>query len=97
MPGIASADINFDAVGRTMPSGFGLYSAINGILRLLWILFIAFAVIMFIIAGFNFLAAQGEPGKVKDARNALIWGIVGVVVGVIAFSLPFILQTVVTS
>lgn len=72
--------------------GFNLLLLVNRILDLLWILFIAFAVIMFVVAGFMFLTARGEPEAVKDARNFVIYGIVGVAVGVIAFSLPFLIQ-----
>ena len=65
---------------------------INAILKLIWPMFIGFAVIMFIIAGFLFLKSQGEPSEVKTARDCLIWGIVGVAIGVLAFSLPYFIQ-----
>jgi len=30
-----------------------------------------------IYAGFMFVTAKGDPGKIKNARNALLWGLVG--------------------
>ncbi|MFA6190395.1 MAG: hypothetical protein WC711_02680 [Candidatus Staskawiczbacteria bacterium] len=54
---------------------------------LMWMVFGAIAVIMFIVAGILFLTAQGQPEKVQAARSALIWGIAGVVVGILAFSI----------
>jgi hypothetical protein len=69
---------------------------INAVLNLIWPLFIAFAVIMFIIAGFMFLRAQGEPNDIKQARNFLIWGVVGVAVGVMAFTIPYFIQGTIT-
>ncbi len=65
---------------------------VNKVLDFMWPLFIGFAVIMFIVAGFKFVAAQGEPTEVAGARMFVIWGIAGVAVGVLAFSLPYIVQ-----
>ena len=59
---------------------------ISVFLSLLWIIAAAFVVIMFVIAGFKFLTAQGEQSKVAEARQAVIWGLVGVVVIVLAWS-----------
>ncbi len=65
---------------------------INVVLSFLWPLFIGFAVIMFIIAAFFFVTAQGEADKVGEARQFLIWGVVGVAVGILAFSIPYVVQ-----
>lgn len=53
----------------------------------IWIIFGGIAVIMFVVAGILFLSAQGQPEKVQAARSAFIWGIAGVIVGVIAYSI----------
>lgn len=70
---------------------------INAILAFLWPIFIGFAVIMFVIAGFYFITAQGEPDGVKKARDFVIWGVVGVAVGVLAFSLPYVVQNLLSN
>lgn len=72
--------------------GQWLIDVITQIISFLWILFIAFAVIMFIVAGFQFLAAQGEPEGVKKAQKSVLWGSIGVFLGVMAFLLPFIIR-----
>lgn len=51
------------------------------------LVFGAIAVISFAVAGILFLTAYGEPEKIKTARNAVIWGVAGVVVGIVAFSI----------
>jgi len=38
------------------------------------------AILAIIYCGFLFVSAQGKPEKLKDARTALIWTIVGVAV-----------------
>lgn len=68
---------------------------IGKILDILWILFVAFAIIMFIVAGFLFLKAQGEPAEIATARKALLWGVIGVVVAVMAFTLPYFIKNIV--
>lgn len=69
-----------------------LTNLITGAFTLLWSLFIAFAIIMFIVAGFQFLSAQGEPDNLSKARKSVLWGVVGVVMGFLAFLIPFIVR-----
>ena len=60
------------------------------------LIFGAMAVIMFVFAGIRFLTAGGEPEKVQQARAAFLWGIAGVVVGIIAFSIIAIVGSFIT-
>lgn len=71
--------------------GFSFNVIIQNIFHFIWVLLIVFAIVMFIVAGFQFLAAQGEPEAIKKARNSLIWGVAGVVVAIVAFSVPLII------
>ena len=90
-PALLLADINPGAAPNQQ--NINVTQIVNLILNFIWPLFIGFAVIMFIVAGFTFLTAQGDAAKVGAARQAVLWGVVGVVVGVIAFSLPFIIRS----
>jgi len=65
---------------------------IDIVLNFIWPIFAGFAVIMFLVAGFLFLTSQGDPGRVATARLAVLWGVVGVVVGLVAFSIPLIVR-----
>ena len=73
--------------------GFSIIGLVNTILNFIWPIFIGFAVIMFIIAAFYFVTAQGEAEKVGEARQFVIWGVVGVAVGILAFTLPYVVST----
>ena len=66
---------------------------INIVLDFIWPIFAGFAVIMFLVAAFMFLTSSGDATKVATARQAVLWGVVGVVVGLIAFSIPLIVRT----
>lgn len=59
----------------------------NRIANAVWIVFTVIAVIMFVVAGVMFLTAGGNPEKVQAARSAFIWGVAGVVVAIIAFTI----------
>lgn len=72
-----------------IPSFGGIFDAIFG---LLWPIFAAYAVIMFIIAGFQFLSARGEAGEAVKARQSVVYGSIGVALGILAFSIPFIIK-----
>lgn len=71
---------------------FAIDNFLLAILNLMWAVFATFAVISFIIAGIIFLSAQGEPGKVNQARQAVIWGVVGVGVALLSASIPGIMS-----
>ena len=51
----------------------------------LWPLFITIAIVMFIWAGILFLTAHGEPDKTRQATKAVIYGCIGIVVGILGY------------
>ncbi len=57
-----------------------------------WTVFGIIALICFIIAGILFLTAAGNPEKIQMARNAFLWGVAGVVVGILAYSIISIIE-----
>ena len=62
------------------------------ILEILWSVAVAFIIVMFILAGFKFLTAQGDLSKVAEARQAVIWGLVGVAVVILAWSVILVIR-----
>jgi len=45
------------------------------------------AVVMVIIGGINYALSQGDPGKVKKAKDTILYGIVGLVISLLAFAI----------
>jgi len=37
-------------------------------------------ILMMVLVGYKFVAAQGEPGKITEARDMLLWTIVGALI-----------------
>lgn len=79
------------AVQTTVPASF-IADKLGAVLDLIWIVFIAFAIIMFILAAFQFLSAQGEPDGIGKARKMVIYGIIGVAIAIAAFAIPFFIK-----
>ena len=59
-------------------------NTINFLTNWFFAIFLIVAVWFFIWAGFTFLTANGEPDKVTKARNQVLYGVIGVLVAVLA-------------
>ena len=69
------------------PTGINVATIMSSLFNPIWQLCAGLAVIMFVVAGILFITSSGEPGKITTARNAVIWGVVGIVVATVAFSI----------
>lgn len=76
-------------VGGAPPSSFApnLTSLGTTIVNQVWIVFTIIAVIAFVVAGILFLTSGGAPEKVAAARSAFLWGVAGIIVGVLAYTI----------
>jgi FtsH-binding integral membrane protein len=57
------------------------------IANVVWVVFTVVALVAFVVAGIMFLTSGGDPSKLTLARSAFFWGLAGVVVGIVAFSI----------
>ena len=80
-----SPTANGGLVSNTSITSLG--SLVNAIENAAGLVFGCIAVICFVVAGILFLTAGGAPEKIQAARSAFLWGVAGVVVGIIAFSI----------
>ena len=60
---------------------------VNNIVSMMWLVFVGVAIVFFIIIGILFLSNMGNPEEIAKSRKALIWGGVGIGVGVVAFGM----------
>ena len=65
----------------------------EAIVRALWVVFVVIAIIMFVVAGILFVTSQGSPEKVALARQSFIWGIAGVVVAILAYTIVSVISS----
>ena len=91
---IAAMAITYDVPAE---QNIDLPTLIDKILTPVWQIFVGLAVIMIIVAGILFLTASGVAERIATARQALIWGMVGIAIGILAFSITFIIKTAIGS
>jgi len=63
-----------------------------------WIFYVLLAAvaIVFILGGFFFLSAGGDPYKVRQAQNFLLYGVIGLVLALLARIIPGIIKGIVS-
>lgn len=53
------------------------------------------AVVMIILGGISFITSQGDAAKVTRARNTILYGVIGLIVAILAFAIVnFVLSSV---
>jgi|SRR3989304_4612424 len=67
-------------------------TAISNVANALGVVLFALAAIFILIAGFFYLTAAGNQTQLDKAKNTLIYAIVGIVLGLIAFSVPTLVK-----
>lgn len=75
-------------------SGDDIVSLIATIGEWVSIIFWILAVVFILYAGFLYMSAQGSPEKVKKANGQLLYGIIAIVVGLIAYGLPKLVEAI---
>ena len=71
-----------------------IIGVVNFLLRLVFTLFLIVAIFYVLKAGFMYLKAEGDPGKVSKASNQLIYAAVAVAVSLVAFGIRSIVENV---
>ena len=56
---------------------------INGVIAVLGVV----AVIFVIVGGINYMTSQGDPGKVKKAKDTVLYALIGLIICALAFAI----------
>lgn len=79
-----------DANYRALCGGGGEEEAENRVKNLLSMVFMItgiIAVIVIIVGGFYYITSQGDPGKIKKAKDAILYAVIGLAVSVLAYAI----------
>ena len=77
--------IDFSNATRDCSTGStGIGKLIRTIINVLSVLIGAIAVIMIIIGGFRYIVSSGNPEQAKNARNTILYAIIGLVIVALA-------------
>lgn len=66
---------------------------IINIASMIWGIFALIAFLCFVYAGIMFLMSEGKPDKIGLAKSAAIYGVVGIIVAILAYSILGIITT----
>ena len=73
-----------------------LFQSINMILTAVFSIIGIIAVVMIILGGISYATSQGDPGKVKKGKDTILYGIIGLVIAILAFAIVnFVLSALV--
>ena len=71
---------NFSGANDLGTSVINIINAIIGVLGLI-------AVVIVIIGGVQYMTSSGDAGKVKKAKDTILYGIIGLIICVLAFAI----------
>lgn len=71
--------VTMDIKGLPNKTSDGGASVLDSVLNLAYFTSGVVAVIVLIIAGFMYVTSNGDPGKVKTAKNAILYTVVGII------------------
>ena len=81
----------FIASAATLPNSCDAFLGLLNRIAFTFSAFIfAIAIIMVLVAAFQFLTAGGDAAKATTARGTLVWAVIGLAVALLAFSVPSI-------
>ena len=84
-------ELQYDT-GDTFSSSFqGILNAIIGVLALV-------AVVVMIVGGVSYMTSSGDAGKVKKAKDTILYGLIGLIICVLAFAIVnFVISQIIGS
>lgn len=81
---------------QTLPD-INVFTGLDRAVNLLFTALIIGSIIFIILAAFQFVASGGDPNAVLQARSKLIYAAVGIVVALVARSVPFVIKNIIGS
>jgi len=85
-----SSTINVPSSGITTVGGF--ISIFTGLINWFFYIVLLVAVVFFIYAGFVFITSSGDETKTTQAKNMILWAVVGVGVALLASAFIYLAQ-----
>lgn len=74
------AECNIENDNSLIPTILRIIQVTIGVLALV-------AVVVIVLSGVQYTTSAGDPGKVKKAKDSILYGIIGLVIAILAFSI----------
>ena len=76
-------------------TGATLITRIQLIANWVFAIFLAISLIFIIVGAFQFVTAGGDPAKVSEARQKLMYAVIGIAIGLLVLGIPAIIRNIV--
>lgn len=80
------------ATPKAVTDPSGLVTKVDSIAKVLYGMLFAIAVIFLLMAAFSYLTSGGDVAKVKKASGQLVYAVVAIIVGMLAFSIAKLIE-----
>ncbi len=77
----------FETVNQTVGASDDLHGSVGVILNIVYSIIGIVAVVMVVIGGVSYATSQGDPGRLKKAKDTILYGIIGLVIVLMAFAI----------
>ena len=90
------ADVSTGGVQKLQdPNNLDLWNVLNTIINVALYIIGFVAVVMLILGGFQYTTSAGDASKVTKAKNTILYGIIGLIVAILAYAIVnFVLANV---
>jgi len=88
---VVSLAFNSGGLPQTAP-GLLVGDLVDVFFTIVWPIVMAFSIMAFIVSAILFMTAQDNPLRLVQARQTLMYGVIGTTIAILAFSLPFIIR-----
>ncbi len=78
---VKKVDLNYT---NGLPQASANNGTLQAILQIVFGIAAALAVLMIVIAGFRFIAGEGNPQEVSKARSTILYAVIGLIVAISA-------------
>jgi hypothetical protein len=76
-----------------LPKATADQGALSTVLSIVFAITAAVALLVIVIAGFRYIVARGDPNSVSQARNTILYAVIGLLISLAAFSIvTFVLK-----
>ena len=84
---LSKAQGGLNKVNEKTQATTDLEGSIGTILTIVYSIIGIIAVVMVILGGVSYATSQGDPGKVKKGKDTILYGIIGLVIVLMAFAI----------
>ncbi len=84
---VASIQSQINSASKDTTAETDITNTIGTALNVVFGIVAIIAVVMIVIGGVSYATSQGDPGKVAKGKNTIMYGVIGMVIALLAFAI----------